>query len=63
MDVMIGELETRVQAIEPQSLPRPEQYAAIADAIAPLVAERQSSDRRALQDTSMWTSVRAGTGR
>lgn len=63
MDVYIGDAETEVRPIDAQSMPGPEAQDRIVDATLARLAERETAATRVRDETQLWHSVRAGTGR
>jgi hypothetical protein len=63
MDVHIGEVKSDVLPVDDRSRLEGEELDRIVDATLARLEQRQRSDERARDDTRLWGSVRAGSGR
>lgn len=63
MDVHIGEMQSEVRPVDDRSVLSPEVLGRIVDATLAELRRRSASEDQAHQDTQLWHSVRAGSGR
>jgi len=63
VDVHIGEVESEVRAVDDRSLLSPDVLERIVAATVARLDDMKASKERGRDDTQLWHSVRAGTGR
>jgi hypothetical protein len=63
VDVYIGDAETEVRPVDTEAMPSAEAQDRIVDATVARLSERESAADRVRDETQLWHSVRAGTGR
>jgi hypothetical protein len=63
VDVFIGDAESEVRPVDVQSMSGPEADERIVAAAVERLLEHEAGTTRLQDDTTLWHSVRAGTGR
>jgi hypothetical protein len=63
MDVHIGEISSQVRPVDDRTLLSPEVLERLVREVLAALDSNRSTEARRVDETQLWSSVRAGTGR